>query len=134
MIKNSYLTFILAVFASISISNAQQFKQFTGKPEAYTKEVNQFIGEAITKEQGLLLDEYILNWDSLKFSNEEKEKIIGISKCFIEKKIRALPEYYNFIVVLQEFLKKDHPRQSFGAWLEGIATICSIKKNNRPRH
>ncbi len=129
MIKRLFGIIILFALSSNHILiHAQIFKQFSGKPEKFTSEANSFLGNTNDSNLKKIARDFSVNWDSLKFSQPEKENILLFSQCFIEKKGRANPDFYNYLNTLNLFLSKEHPRVSFGQWLSALTGICNNKK------
>jgi hypothetical protein len=107
---------------------SQTFKQFSGEIKTFPDEVVEFIN---TINASVLDDTYYdfaASWDSAVFKDNEKKKIIAFSKCFIDKKVRPFPEYYNFLKTLNLFISYEHPKESFNLWLSALVDICSNKK------
>ena len=121
---------IVALSGNSFFINAQQFKQFSGKSEKFTSEINLFLGSTIEPDLKKIVHDFEVNWDSLIFSVREKENILLFSRCFIEKKGRANPDFYNFLNTLNLFLVKGHPRESFGQWLNSLIGICNNPKTS----
>jgi hypothetical protein len=125
MAKHFYgLATILFLFIKLTGLHAQQFKQFSGKPESFIKEVNTFTGTTKEDELVEIFHEFSFNWDSARFNDKEKTKIIYISRSMVDKKIRPNPDFYNFLKTLNIFIKNKHPKESFDSWLEGMVYIC----------
>lgn len=146
--KTLWLLFVVLSFLSGSFTkvSAQSFKQFSGKPESYVSELYKFLSSSPLEERKnlitfmedeqstdslrLKLEMYVNNWDSLVFSSEEKEKILSISKNLIDKKVRAFPDYFQFVFLVQSFIEKGHSRESFNEWLDGMVWYCDNKKRS----
>lgn len=127
MIKKLIGSTVLSLSLFINFASAQQFKQFSGKPENFISEIYSFGTNVIEDDQILILRSLKFNWDSI-FSITEKEKILLASKCLVEKKARPNPDYFSFLNTLNTFIEKKHPSESFNVWLDVLINLCSIKK------
>lgn len=125
-LTKAFATIILCLL--ITGLKAQQFKQFSGKSGTFTAEALLFLGQTKDEELKIIYKTFAYNWDSAKFENAEKDKILILSKCLVEKKIRSNPEFYYFLRTLNAFLKQGHPRQSFAQWLDALCELCANKK------
>jgi hypothetical protein len=128
MIKRLIGSTLLLITISFSNIYSQTFKQFGGELELFPDEVLQFLN---TINANILDDTYYdfaSSWDSASFNNDEKKKIVNFSKCFIDKKVRPYPEFYNYLKTLNLFLEYEHPKESFGQWLSAMEELCGNKK------
>jgi hypothetical protein len=128
--KNSIIKTSISILLCFFITGlkAQQFKQFSGKPETFTAEALVFLGQTKDDELKNIYKTFSYNWDSAKFDNTEKDKILILSKCLVDKKIRSIPEFYYFLRALNTFLKQGHSRTSFAQWLDALCELCTNKK------
>jgi hypothetical protein len=128
MIKKLIGSVLAFFFFCIALNSEQPFKQFSGKPELFKKEISDFI-TVRDNDIEILLKEFNLNWDSARFSTDQKEKIIELSKCLIDKKARPVPEFTSFLKTLNAFISAKHPASSFNEWLSALQDLCANKKS-----
>jgi hypothetical protein len=124
--KQLLMYFLLLFFCVKGYS--QQFKQFTGKPETFTSEILTYVGSPGNDEQEIIYKSFALLWDSAKFTPTQKSDILNIAICFVDKKARANPDFYNLLKILNRFKSTEKPINSFDEWLNGVVNYCSNRK------
>lgn len=127
-LRNSILWTLLIFGFSKAFS--QEFKQFSGKKEDFKNEVLKFT--KATKDPELIdtYKEFALNWDSARFSDPQKENIILLANCLMDKKVRSNPDFMSYLSILNLFISTKHNSLSFDQWLKGMYDACSPKKSS----
>jgi len=128
MAKRFISSLLLIYLFSFSNLNSQTFKQFSGELKLFPDEVLQFLNTVNTKNIDEAYYTFASSWDSATFNQSEKQLIVNFSKCYIDKKVRPVPEFVNYLKTINDFIEQNHPRESFDAWLTALADLCSTRK------
>ncbi|MBL0103820.1 MAG: hypothetical protein IPP51_08730 [Bacteroidetes bacterium] len=97
-------------------ASAQTIKNFTGDPVKFTQEMRNFIQETDKKEGEKVMDEFDKEWTSGKFSPVQQDAIYRTSNAMLRKRMKAIPDFRNYIVALTSFARSSQNQQSFTSW------------------
>ena len=113
----SRVLFVLITMSLIGLnSNGQALKNFTADPLKYSQEMQGFLEETDKKEAGKIMEEFIIEWNGGKFSPTQQEAIYRTSNAMLRKRMKAFPDFKNYVIALTSFARSKQTQQSFTAW------------------
>lgn len=113
----SRVLFVLITMNLIGLnSNGQALKNFTADPLKYSQEMQGFLEETDKKEAGKIMEEFIIEWNGGKFSPAQQEAIYRTSNAMLRKRMKAFPDFKNYVIALTSFARSKQTQQSFTAW------------------
>lgn len=124
MRKIVFLIFIFLNIFCLSIpAFSQTIKNFTSDPQKFVEEMQKFLEETDKKETGKIMDEFIPLWTGGKFSPQQQEGIYKTSNAMLRKRMKAFPDFKNYIIALTSFAKSTQSQSSFTSWQSGLEKL-----------
>ncbi len=109
--------FLLFSFCLFGLnSQSQALKNFTSDPVKYSEDMQKFLEETDKKEAGKIMEEFVVVWNGGKFSPTQQDVIYRTSNAMLRKRMKAFPDFKNYIIALTSFAKSKQTQQSFTAW------------------
>lgn len=103
------LAFAPAVFS-------QGIKNFTTDPAKFQEEMKTFLMETDKKEGEKIMEAFELVWTAGKFNADQQQSIYKTSNAMLRKRMKAFPDFKNYILALTSFASSTQSAQSFSAW------------------
>lgn len=137
--KQSRTTFFLPVLVLVVLFslNGSVYGQ---KPTHFSADSTQFITElnllfsGISDQEKKIIAPEILDftrkWNTGQFDQERKKIIATICNEMVKKKIRAYPDFYNYINTLNIFYNSKQPDALFNPWSDILKKLI-LEKNSR---
>jgi len=97
---------------------------FSGDPGKYRTELTAFLGPNLNTDQSANLGIFLNRWDSGSFSTVIKDKILNLSSQLSSRQIRPVPQFYDFLLVMNSFIENKHDDSFFGSWLDGLSELA----------
>ncbi len=123
---------ILSVFI-FSPSYSQKLKKFSNTREAFYQEISGMLtsvnSKTYVKRAEDLLELFYPKWMSERFHVEERDEIIYTANIMLQEKMRAYPDFYDFIVALTEISYSLQPKESVIAWLRSLEPLIKERSN-----
>ncbi|MCC7050877.1 MAG: hypothetical protein IT239_03750, partial [Bacteroidia bacterium] len=117
-IKNLIL-FILLLSLTIK-SYGQGVKTFTTDVVKFPDELKDFF-EADDKKAGREFgNNFIAFWNANKLNEKEKLEIILTCNTYLKKRLKAFPDFKNYLQSYQSFKESSQPQNSFDAWKKSL--------------
>ena len=125
-------------------ASAQSPKSFSSDPAKYLTELQSYIEATNKKEGAEIIAAFNPVWSS-RFSNTMQQKVISTSNAMLQKRMKAFPDFKEYILALTAFGNSNQPESNFNGWhyalekmLEGrtrdytnfVSTIGGLFKNN----
>ncbi|MBP6427301.1 MAG: hypothetical protein KA430_06930 [Bacteroidia bacterium] len=110
---------LLIVISLVSFTlkgNAQALKNFTPDPVKFAEEMQKFLEETDKKEGSKIMEEFIIEWNGGKFNPTQQDAIYKTSNSMLRKRMKAFPDFKNYIIALTSFARSKQTQQSFTAW------------------
>ena len=110
---------LLIVISLVSFTlkgNAQALKNFTPDPVKFAEEMQKFLEETDKKEGSKIMEEFIIEWNGGKFNPTQQDAIYKTSNSMLRKRMKAFPDFKNYIIALTSFARSKQTKQSFTAW------------------
>jgi hypothetical protein len=116
--------------------NAQNIKEFSNEPEQFFKELNDLFDKLTVKEQKELskemMDKFIEFMSTGVFSKEVKENTISTCNLLLSRRMKAFPEFYNYLSSVNGLMEFDHTTKSYDAWQKSVETVIADKRSTKP--
>jgi hypothetical protein len=106
---------LFVFFISTSLAG-QGLKSFTSEPVTFLAELKSFLIETDKKEGEKIHEEFSLLWNAGSFSPEQQKSIFATSNAMLKKRMKAFPDFKNYLNALMSFIASNQTSQSFDAW------------------
>ena len=73
-----------------------------------------------------MMEEFNLTWMSGKFSSKQKESIYKTANAMLKKRLKANPDFFNYISTLNTFAKSSQSAESFSAWQLSLEKLLQL--------
>jgi hypothetical protein len=127
--KTKLLLFVVGLVASLMLVKAELigFDKFSADPASFGPELLTYFGTDLQTEDKKNIEEFIVFWNTGTYlTDEEKKQIVVLANNFLERKLLAVPYMSNFLHTVLMFGKTNQPKDSFGAWLKGLANVKEL--------
>lgn len=112
--------FVFFILAIITNGNAQALKNFTSDPVKYIEEMQNFLEETNKKEAEKLMEQFIPVWNSGKITAEQKNLVYETSNAMLKKRMKAFPDFNNYLNAILGFTQSTQTAQSFDNWHKSL--------------
>lgn len=107
-------------------SEAQAPKQFSSDPAAFFKELKGFMELTNKKETEKLLDQFEVIWvEEPKFTGDQQAIIIHTANDMLKKRMKAFPDFGNYLEALMGFTKSGRDLETFKKWHSSLDKMLS---------
>jgi hypothetical protein len=120
------ILFSFVLFFSGLFCEAQTLKNFTPDSVKFIEEMRMFLEETDKKEGGKLMDAFVVPWNSGKFNGEEQKAIYHTCNSMLRKRMKAFPDFRNYILTLISFSQSNQSVTSFNAWQASIDKLLLL--------
>jgi len=127
MNRSMRLIFVLVVFPAIVFS--QSIKNFTAEPQKFAEEMEQFLTETDKKQGREIMETFLPIWNAGSFSQAEQEAVFKTANSMLRKRMKAFPDFKNYLTALIGFIQSGQTKASFAAWQESLNKLLLM--NNR---
>jgi hypothetical protein len=127
MTFNKAFVFILALF-SFTVK-AQTLKTFSEDNVKFPQELAKFLEETNRKDAQDLMTPFMQHWNGKSYSMDQKEAIYRTANIMLKKRMKAFPDFANYITALISFAKTKQSDESFEAWQTGLEKL--LQGSNR---
>ncbi len=129
---HAVLFFILVIlFPAVSM------RSFGQKLDGFSGDSTKFIGELHTlfmnlpgneeKMAAKMMESFIQKWNSEQFNPSKKKIIYSICNQMLKKRMRAFPDFYDYIRTLDIFITSHQPDEAFYDWSKILNDLLSAK-------
>lgn len=119
---------ILLVFLPY-LTFSQVIRKFTAVPEEFQKEIEIFL-IASNKEKGLeLAGKFQQAWKHQKFTLDQQRTIMQTANQMLIKRMKAFPDFENYLLALINFFNSDLPKSVFDNWEKVVEQL--LQGSNR---
>ncbi|TSA23484.1 MAG: hypothetical protein D4R67_13555 [Bacteroidetes bacterium] len=113
------LFLILLVTGIITSLSAQQLRSFSGDSTRFIGELNQLFS-VLGKNDRKIVDgamiPFMQRWESEYYGPAEKRMIYSICNLMLQKRMRAFPDFYHYLMTLNAFSEAQLSGQMFAEW------------------
>lgn len=114
-IRFNYFFLFGLIFISQNLF-AQTLKNFTADPVKFTTEMQNFLQETDKKEGEKIMEAFLPLWKSGRFDAEQQQAIYRTANAMLRKRMKALPDFRNYMLALTSFGNSQQTNQSFNSW------------------
>ncbi|MDQ3190120.1 MAG: hypothetical protein M3Q58_00845 [Bacteroidota bacterium] len=123
-----FLKYIIPVFSFFLLfsidMDAQTIKSFTPDSIKFVSEMSDFFITARKKEGEYFMEkEFLPIFYSGRFSEADKQKIYKTCNIMLKKRMKAFPEFKNYLSTMMNFLDAKQSDESFEAWQRSLEKI-----------
>ena len=126
------LTFFLT--GIIIVLNAQQLKNFSSDSTKFIGELNQLFLQLSKNDKKIVegtMVPFIQHWESEHFDAAKKKSIYSVCNKMLKKRMRAFPDFYNYLTALNLTCEMHLSDQLFVDW---SAVLISLAEEKYTRH
>lgn len=117
----------LLPFAFCSFSSAQSVKEFTPNAEKFKEQMEMFFEETASKQSAEILDEFFPLWKAGRFSTTQQDAIYRTCNLMMKRRMKAEPDYKNYLSTLVEFALGNFPESTFTGWQQSLDALLQGK-------
>lgn len=118
---------ILITYLTPSIG--QTPKSFNTDQTAFLTEMEAFLAVTNKKDAEKLLEKFKPVWDG-RLTGSQRDRIISTSNAMLKKRLKAYPDFSNYLNALIGFAEGGHTQQSFDNWHSGIDKLLTGSSRN----
>ena len=119
-----FLLFVFYLFAGRS--EGQVLKNFTTDPVKFVEELQQFLGETNKKDGEKLMASFKISWNSGKFTSRQQDDIYRTANAMLRKRMKAFPDFSNYLSALISFSNSTQSAASFAAWQASLDKLLLL--------
>jgi hypothetical protein len=119
---------ILLLFAHSLYS--QTPKNFTREPAKFLTEMQAFLAATNKKDADKLIERFTVPWNGGKFNASQMDRIYNTTDAMLKKRLKAFPDFSNYLNALIGFSESTQSAQSFDAWHAGIDKLMTGSTRN----
>ncbi|HRH65294.1 MAG TPA: hypothetical protein PLU53_03270, partial [Bacteroidia bacterium] len=108
--------FLLLSIAVLNSASGQGIKNFTAEPVKFQEEMKGFLMETDKKEGEKIMEAFAPVWAGGKFTADQQQAIYKTSNGMLRKRMKAFPDFRNYILALTGFAGSNQSAQSFSGW------------------
>ncbi|HNP99472.1 MAG TPA: hypothetical protein PKK99_10475, partial [Bacteroidia bacterium] len=117
---------VLIFFTSTSSLLAQGIKNFTSEPQKFDEEMKGFLMETDKKEGEKIMEAFDLVWKGSRFTADQQQAIYKTSNAMLRKRMKAFPDFKNYIIALTSFANSTQTAQSFASWQASLDKLLLL--------
>ncbi|MDQ3046247.1 MAG: hypothetical protein M3R27_01770 [Bacteroidota bacterium] len=128
-LKYLFLLSVVFFFCYDSVAQINPIKQFSEDPIKFPEEVKTMF-EATSmdkKELKVYMEQFLIVWNSPKYSENLKKATYSSYNLMIKKKLRILPEYKSYLSTVMNFVNSNQSEDNFLSWQECVTKILNAK-------
>jgi|WetSurSiteA1Bulk_404760.scaffolds.fasta_scaffold00492_7 hypothetical protein len=115
------ISILLVLSAGIVFPQAKPV--FSGDPAKFKDELLVYMGSDLSEKNSVVLSSFISKWDSAAFSKENMTRILDLSSQLTGRKMRAVPQFSQFLETLNDFCENKRDDAFLSYWLTGLSEM-----------
>lgn len=128
--KKAY--FLLLLLLITITAGSQTLREFSDSPDDYIRELPQLFGNIKDEEQInsvlFIIDSLTAEWERNNFAQEEKFRIIQVSKKLLDRRLKPTPHFLDFFTIILEFHKRGGEIEAWLMSLEDYEKEASFRQ------
>ncbi len=108
-----------------------QNQRYSTETEILMEDLEKMFGQYDRKSAKSLIDDFRVSWNSGKYGDTEKQKIVEVLNVMDSIKLRPFPDMGNFIEGLINFVDSDIAIGQFEPWYTAILSLTDEKSEKR---
>lgn len=137
MIKAPTSVFLILIFIFCGLSDhavrGQTSVRISGDSTKFIGELNSVFFNLSDNEKKIIapiMVAFVQKWNSEQYLPSQKKTIYFLCNEMLKKRIRAYPDFFNYINALNIFIERHQPVEYFEPWSEALKKLIS-EKNSR---
>lgn len=132
------LKFFIVLYFSFTTAGlySQNIKEFSKDPDKFFGELNDMFSKVSVKEEKDLCEgmmkKFTVFWNTGVFNKELKENTRETCNGLLSRRMKAYPDFYNYLSSLNGLMEFYHPAESYRAWEKGIEMLVNDKRSSKP--
>jgi len=124
--KKLSITIILIFFSCFAGKNvllAQDLKEFSTDTAQFINQFEEFVKRNISEQKEDSLEIFVERWNTGFFSDEVKDRFIGVCNLMLKNKARRNPHFTKYFDLVQIFHNSEEDIKQYDEWEKGIIFI-----------
>ena len=134
--KRTILLLLFLIELGITGSFSQKFSEFSADSEEFLDQMNDLFSQVNSKEDKNtceeMMEQFTGYWNTGVFNKEIKDRIKLISNHMLNRRLRAWPDFYNYLSANMAMMDFDHSAESYEAWHQSIDQLVNDKRSSKP--
>jgi len=130
--KKLSITIILIFFSCFAGKNvllAQDLKEFSTDTAQFINQFEEFVKRNISEQKEDSLEIFVERWNTGFFSDEVKDRFIGVCNLMLKNKARRNPHFTKYFDLVQIFHNSEEDIKQYDEWEKGIIFIFQNERN-----
>lgn len=119
--------FIIFLFLFTGQVDAQSIKSFTPEAKKFIEELRTFFKETASEQSAEALEEFIPYWQKGRLSTSQQDAIYRTANQMLKKRMKAEPDFRNYLATLVEYINSSQPESVFNAWQQSLDALLQGK-------
>ena len=112
----------------------QGLRNFTDDPVKFADELQKFLAETDKKEAEKVMEAFLPYWTGGKFSPQQQTAIYKTCNAMLRKRMKAIPDFRNYVMTLTSFAASNQSAESFAAWQSSIDKLLLMPTRFFPQY
>ena len=134
--RKKFILIILIFISGIPGLFAQKFSEFSEDSEKFLSQLNDLFSQVNIKEDKNtceeMMEQFTTYWNTGVFNKEIKERIKATCNLMLKRRMRAYPDFYNYLSSNMGLMDFDHSAESYEAWDKSIDMLVNDKRSSKP--
>lgn len=126
----------LLFYFSLSGLFSQNLKEFSRDPDQFFSELNDMFSKLSVKDQKDLCDDMMVKfteyWNTGIYTKEVKENMRDVCNHLLARRMKAYPNFYNYLSSMNGLMEYDHSVESYLAWEKSVIMLVNDKRSTKP--
>ncbi len=111
---------VAIVFFNSLFAFSQAPKSFNTDPALWFKEMKEFLYETNKEQTKEIMTKFDVVWNQGKITPEQQKIVIEMSNSMLKRRLKAYPEFSNYIVAVMGFTSSGQPSEAFVKWNQSL--------------
>jgi hypothetical protein len=129
MKKSVFLFYIILLISSANVFS-QSLKNLTAEPKRFLEEMGSFLEETNDKEADQVMPKFSEIWTSTQFRPAWQEAVMRTSNAMLRKRMKAFPDFKNYLSALISFVQSGSTPQRFEEWQQSLDKLLLLPSKN----
>ncbi len=130
LMQKRFAILIVATLFLTRHTSAQAIRNFTTDPVKFPQEMETFLTETNKKEGQEVMEKFTKEWTKGKFSATQQEAIYRTANAMLRKRMKAFPDFANYVSTITGFAETNQPTDRFDAWQESLDKLLLLPTKN----
>ena len=124
-----FISIVFYLFCTLFVN--AQIMSFSSEPEKFLKEVQSYLGVVNKVDAKAFIKEFEPIWLGSSFSLEQRSQVYSTSNKMAQKRLRAYPDFRNYLDAVMNFAISGKSEQDFNQWQETIDKVLDGREKKR---